>query len=321
MIPLIAIPKSFGDRVLEYVIICAIIGVLIVIFQKRETIKKFLWGSKMRKIISSAVAVSLVVTGVMFVNHKIDEAKRRVMSPFCDTPRIMKEAMERLREASRKKAIKFRSTAMQIEDKKAHELCDLFPEEQVCQYFHDTINCNKDYDCMDRLEDSYYTESDDVIACFIHKDDELDNDYIFNLPYQCDSFHTISIRNLISDEPLIPIGKVEDMPPEIKEWADKVTPGHVAGIATGIKMILQSDEELKELSEEAIPSLDAIIALGGNDMQSANQSAGIMIGLYNAGISMADNHVEIARNTNRENCNSYSGQDVVPIRCFTPNPE
>ncbi|MBN2087560.1 hypothetical protein JW758_04385 [Candidatus Peregrinibacteria bacterium] len=250
--------------------------------------------------------------------HNSDEAKKG--GKFCDTPNITQMWQEKWREMKRDKNIRSRAHGMEQESK-ANEICAKFPNEEVCKSFQNTLiddaeNADEDEESYDPFGGSSYASAEDVVNCFVHKDDVLDPEYFSYLPSVCDSYNLIPVEELNNKERLIPVQQVKNVPAEIQQWADQIKPAHLAGLALGFKLLIESNEEFKEMGKDALPILNIIIAAGGDDKGPLNKSAGILIGFYNAGIGMVDNHIDNMRTANQESCEEFKGMDIVPARCF-----
>jgi hypothetical protein len=203
-------------------------------------------------------------------------------------------------------------------DMSAEELCNLYPKEDVCVSWREKEKCFNNEKCSEEyaVDDETMEEYEEaVLSCFILNDEMLDDETIDNLPDDCRRFKFFNIediwgRNLDkADFRQIQLSGNEDV------WAQKITPGHIAGIARGLKLIITDNEKLKEF-EDFIPIIEAFESFEevGPDKEMAT---GLIIGLYNSVVTGED----IAKKRTVEENNSYCAslkEDIIPVRCRIP---
>jgi len=203
-------------------------------------------------------------------------------------------------------------------DVSAEMLCNLYPKEEVCISWREKQKCFNNESCAEENvvdEDILAKYEQDVLSCFIPRDQMLDDQTISELPDDCRKFKLLDIENVWGKNLDKPDFRQIQLSGNEAEWAQKITPGHLAGIARGLKLIITENEKL-ESYEIALPFLEAFESFEdtGPDKEMAT---GLLIGLFNSAVTGED----IAkRRVSEENTSYCAGlnEDIIPVRCRIP---
>lgn len=269
-------------------------------------------GQQTKVLVAIAVIITVAIA-IFYVNHKADEA-REAMKPSS----VLKRALSKYHTSdgmSRKElGIKRR-----VETKRrAEELCAKFPDEVVCKLWKEGEECYESDKCMDNLDyEEEFPSASEVLECFAHVEDEVDEDDIEHLPHYCTTYNLIPIHKL-GKKPTKLLNEVADLDPAMDKWAGKIKSGHIAGIAKAIELIFRKNEkELGGDASEVILIAEMMSRFEGDDKSSFDQGAGITIGLYNTALAMFKEYEPQIQDSVRQECAALKtrGADIVPIRC------
>jgi len=202
------------------------------------------------------------------------------------------------------------------EDADAERLCNLYPKEEVCISWRAGIKCLQNDECAKEMEADDITEYADeeaVLACFVSKDEMLDDDTIANLPDNCRSFKLLDLEDLWGkDSSPSPFRKIDLQGNELM-WSQKITLGHLTGVARGIKLIISENEAVKEDLAPAIPILESFEALEENGADK-EMATGLLIGLYNSTVTAGETAKKHFSEENSTYCAGLK-EKLVPVRC------
>jgi hypothetical protein len=143
------------------------------------------------------------------------------------------------------------------------------------------------------------------------------SDYLGKLPGNCDNYGLIDLQSITKMDEQTELKQVFTENPEMKKWADTITPSHVAGIAQAANMIIE-ENSITDLEFSMMGTFLRLLAESHNGNKKAfNKSAGITLGIYNTLVMMVEEHQPRVLEQIEEECNNLFDKDVayLPARC------